>query len=63
MPLEDEADIYAQRLVNAGPLPHQYPQRFYRYALLDPVDKPFATFRYYYRTIGMTWSSHLCWYS
>ncbi|KAL9101786.1 MAG: hypothetical protein Q9163_002982 [Psora crenata] len=37
-------------LVNAGILPREHPRRFYRYALLDPPDQPFATFRYYYRS-------------
>ncbi|KAL9639943.1 MAG: hypothetical protein Q9164_000612, partial [Protoblastenia rupestris] len=32
-------------LVNAGILPHKHPRRFYKYALLDPLDQPFATFR------------------
>ncbi|KAL9123668.1 MAG: hypothetical protein Q9217_006922 [Psora testacea] len=46
-------EIIASRgidLVNAGILPRKHPQRFYRYALLDPLDRPFATFRYYYRS-------------
>lgn len=29
-----------------------HPKRFYRIALIDPVDQPFATFRYFYRTQG-----------
>ncbi|KAK4693180.1 hypothetical protein P7C71_g4170, partial [Lecanoromycetidae sp. Uapishka_2] len=40
-------------LVNAGFLPGRSPKRFYKYALLDPLDQPFATFRYYYRTWGL----------
>ncbi|CAF9916262.1 hypothetical protein IMSHALPRED_003023 [Imshaugia aleurites] len=28
----------------------KHPQRYYKYALLDPLDTPFATFRYYYRS-------------
>ena len=39
-------------LVNAGTLPREHPRRFYNYALLDPIDQPFATFRYYYRSWG-----------
>jgi hypothetical protein len=37
-------------LVNAGLASSEHPKRFYKFALVDPVDKPFATFRYYYRT-------------
>ncbi|KAL9073568.1 MAG: hypothetical protein Q9161_002808 [Pseudevernia consocians] len=37
-------------LVNAGALLDKHPQRYYKYALLDPLDAPFATFRYYYRS-------------
>lgn len=29
-----------------------HPQNFYQYALIDPVDTPFARFRYYYRPWG-----------
>lgn len=39
-------------LVNAGLVPIKHPQRYYKYALLDPLDQPFATFRYFYRTWG-----------
>ncbi len=39
-------------LVNAGLLPARHPRRYYKYALLDPLDHPFATFRYYYRSWG-----------
>ena len=42
-------------LVNAGLVPVNHPRRFYKYALLDPLDQPFATFRYYYRS----WSEPL----
>ncbi|MCJ1315622.1 hypothetical protein MMC15_000942 [Xylographa vitiligo] len=35
------------RLFNAGILPHRHPKRYYQYALLDALDKPFASFRYY----------------
>lgn len=37
-------------LVNAGRAGPEQPKRFYKFALVDPVDRPFATFRYYYRT-------------
>ncbi|KAH6875611.1 hypothetical protein BKA58DRAFT_428055 [Alternaria rosae] len=36
-------------LVNAGPAGPQHPKRFYKFALIDPIDQPFATFRYYCR--------------
>ena len=42
---------------NAGLLPYKHPRRYYNYALLDPLDQPFATFRWYYRTWGMPWPS------
>lgn len=37
-------------LVNAGRAGPEQPKRFYRFALIDPVDQPFATFCYHYRT-------------
>ncbi|KAL9033777.1 MAG: hypothetical protein Q9214_007348 [Letrouitia sp. 1 TL-2023] len=37
-------------LIHAGGLPCGHPQNYYKYALIDPCDKPFATFRYYHRT-------------
>ncbi|KAL8763150.1 MAG: hypothetical protein Q9194_007413 [Teloschistes cf. exilis] len=37
-------------IFNAGALFDDHPQRYYTYSLLDPLDKPFATFRWYYRT-------------
>jgi hypothetical protein len=37
-------------LVNAGRAGSEQPKRFYRFALIDPVDQPFATFRFFYRT-------------
>ncbi|KAJ4319515.1 hypothetical protein N0V94_003849 [Neodidymelliopsis sp. IMI 364377] len=37
-------------LVNAGRAGPEQPKRFYKFALIDPVDRPFATFRYHYRT-------------
>jgi hypothetical protein len=42
------ADSYS--LVNAGRAGSEMPKRFYKFALIDPVDQPFASFRYYYRT-------------
>jgi hypothetical protein len=36
--------------VNAGRAGPEQPKRFYKFALIDPVDQPFATFRYHYRT-------------
>lgn len=37
-------------MTSAGRAGSEHPKRFYRFELIDPVDKPFATFRYYYRT-------------
>jgi hypothetical protein len=37
-------------LVNAGRASAEQPKRFYKFALTDPVDQPFATFQYFYRT-------------
>ncbi|KAI4195732.1 MAG: hypothetical protein LQ350_007013 [Teloschistes chrysophthalmus] len=37
-------------MFNAGALFDDHPQRYYTYSLLDPLDKPFATFRWYCRT-------------
>ncbi|KAI8936632.1 hypothetical protein NX059_007031 [Plenodomus lindquistii] len=37
-------------LVSAGRAGPEQPKRFYKFALIDPIDQPFATFRYYYRT-------------
>ena len=51
-PDEDWRGFRRVSLVNAGALPDKHPQRYYRYALLDPLDVPFATFRYYYRSWG-----------
>lgn len=39
-------------LVNVGTLDGEHPQNFYQYALIDPLDTPFARFRYYYRPWG-----------
>lgn len=37
-------------LIHGGRAGSEQPKRFYKFALIDPVDQPFATFRYYYRT-------------
>ncbi|KAL9576209.1 MAG: hypothetical protein Q9212_007291 [Teloschistes hypoglaucus] len=37
-------------MFNAGAIFDDHPQRYYTYSLLDPLDKPFATFRWYCRT-------------
>ncbi len=37
-------------LVNAGRAGGDHPKRFYKFALIDPIDQPFVAFRYYYRT-------------
>ena len=42
-------------LFNAGILPHRHPKRYYQYALLDALDKPFASFRYY----TCSWGAYL----
>ncbi|EOD52717.1 putative glutaminase a protein [Neofusicoccum parvum UCRNP2] len=38
-------------LVNAGCLKKENPKRFYRFALIDSLKKPYVTFRYYYRSL------------
>ncbi|KAI9766769.1 MAG: hypothetical protein M1835_007135 [Candelina submexicana] len=38
------------RLLPAGNIESGHPQRYYKYALIDPIDQPFATFRYHFRT-------------
>ncbi|CAO2653332.1 Nn.00g027430.m01.CDS01 [Neocucurbitaria sp. VM-36] len=43
-------DVKGVNLVNAGRAGAKHPKRFYKFSLIDPVDQPFATFRYYYRT-------------
>lgn len=45
-----KGDADANSLVSAGRAGSEQPKRFYKFALVDPVDKPFATFRYFYRT-------------
>jgi hypothetical protein len=42
------ANLYS--LVNAGRVGPEQSKRFYKFALIDPIDQPFATFRYYYRS-------------
>jgi hypothetical protein len=37
-------------LVNAGRAGPEQPKRFYKFALIDPVDEPFAKVRYHYRS-------------
>ncbi|KAF1834758.1 hypothetical protein BDW02DRAFT_630140 [Decorospora gaudefroyi] len=37
-------------LVSAGRAGAEQPKRFYKFALIDPIDQPFATFNYYYRS-------------
>ncbi|KAF2744794.1 hypothetical protein M011DRAFT_470104 [Sporormia fimetaria CBS 119925] len=37
-------------LVNAGKAGGAHPKRFYKFALIDPLDQPYASFRYHYRT-------------
>ncbi|EAT80733.1 hypothetical protein HBI56_227900 [Parastagonospora nodorum] len=37
-------------LINAGRASSEQPKRFYKFALTDPIDQPFATFKYFYRT-------------
>ena len=39
-------------LVNVGTVDEEHPRKFYQYALIDPLDTPFARFRYYYRPWG-----------
>ncbi|KAH8701316.1 hypothetical protein GQ44DRAFT_831994 [Phaeosphaeriaceae sp. PMI808] len=36
--------------INAGRASSEQPKRFYLFALIDPIDRPFVTFRYLYRT-------------
>jgi hypothetical protein len=46
MPLAGEKGF---DLINWGRLKEHHPQNFYQYALLDPLDQPYATFRYHVR--------------
>lgn len=43
-------DSPGSRLVNEGRAKKENQKRFYRFSLIDPIDQPFATFKYYYRT-------------
>ena len=45
-------NLHQPSLIHAGKLERHHPQRFYTYALLDRIDQPFATFRYFYRPWG-----------
>ncbi|MCJ1468571.1 hypothetical protein MMC07_007200 [Pseudocyphellaria aurata] len=47
VPPDDENGIH---LTQAGLVPSDHPQRYYSYVLLDSLNRPFATFRYYYRS-------------
>jgi len=47
---QEKAPTNSSSLVNAGRASSEHPKRFYKFALIDPIDQPFATFRYYYRT-------------
>ncbi|KAF1353846.1 hypothetical protein BDV97DRAFT_347552 [Delphinella strobiligena] len=38
-------------LVNTGRVKPYHPQRYYQYALLDPVDEPYVIFRYHLRSM------------
>jgi hypothetical protein len=38
------------RLVPAGRAGPEQPKRFYEFALIDPVDRPFSEFRFHYRS-------------
>ncbi|KAF2125900.1 hypothetical protein P153DRAFT_348103 [Dothidotthia symphoricarpi CBS 119687] len=46
----NETDKGVSRLVSAGRAGPEQLKRFYKFALIDPTNQPFATFRYYYRT-------------
>ncbi|KAH7047419.1 hypothetical protein B0J12DRAFT_700481 [Macrophomina phaseolina] len=50
-------------LVNAGRLKKENPKRFYKFALIDSLRTPYATFRYYYRSEGMVRLRVRAWYS
>ncbi|KAL8826378.1 MAG: hypothetical protein Q9191_003836 [Dirinaria sp. TL-2023a] len=49
-PANDTKGRKANSIVKAGFLTENDPQGFYKYALIDPLDKPFATFHYLMRT-------------
>lgn len=40
------------RIINAGLVEPGLPKRRYKYQLLDPLDEPYAIFRFYYRSYG-----------
>jgi hypothetical protein len=40
------------RLRPGGVTKRGFPRTFYKFGLLDPMDAPVATFRFYYRTVG-----------
>ena len=39
-------------MVNGGLLEQRHNTRRYKYQLLDPVDEPYAMFRFFYRSYG-----------
>ncbi|CAD0093679.1 unnamed protein product [Aureobasidium mustum] len=47
-------------LVSWGRLKEHHPQNFYQYALLDPIDQPYATFRYHIRGGPHVQARHPC---
>lgn len=42
--------LIIRSIVNAGRSGGTQPKRYYKFALVDPLDAPFVSFRYYYRT-------------
>ena len=46
------ADEYLS-MVDAGHAGPGHPKRYYMFGLIDPLDNPRATFRWYYRSWGM----------
>jgi hypothetical protein len=46
-----EVPLICSSLCDGGILEPGFPQRRYKYQLLDAVDSPYATFRFYYRTL------------
>jgi hypothetical protein len=44
--------LILHRLVNGGILAPNDPKRRYKYQLLDPAEKPYATIRFYYRSLA-----------
>jgi hypothetical protein len=49
--LHNERTDKLGRTKKAGSVSHKHPKRFYKYALIDPLDQPYTTFRY----ICMPW--------